>query len=88
MQLIDVDAIQAQSLQASLNRPCEYAREMHLVGPLIRAGTGSILPWWRLRVLPGTEQRFGNQFLANVRAVGIRGVNEVDIQLHGPAKNP
>src|SRR2546430_16828221 len=33
------------------------------------------------------KQRFGNQFLAYVWTVGVRRVDELDIQLHGPAKN-
>jgi len=36
---------------------------------------------------PGREQRFGNQFFAYVRPVGIRGIDEIDTELDGPAKN-
>src|ERR1700746_1756040 len=33
------------------------------------------------------KQRFRNQFLAYVWSVRIRGVNKIDIEFHGPAKN-
>src|SRR6266849_706671 len=86
MQLINVDAVQSQSLQAPLDRLAKVRRS-GIVGPLIRARTipaslGGDYETNRVR-----KQRLGNQFLAYVWAVGIRGINEIDIKLHGPAKN-
>ncbi len=57
------------------------------MGPLVWAGTipaslGSDYKASRVR-----KQRFGNQFFAYVWAVGIRGINKIDIKLRSPAKN-
>ena len=86
MQLINVDAVQTQSPKASLNRFAEV-RGRCIVGPLIRTGPvptsfGGYYQTSRVR-----KQRFGNQFLVYVWAVGIRGINEIDIKFHGPAKH-
>jgi hypothetical protein len=86
MQLIDVDAVQAQSLQTSLNRLAKM-RWSGIVGPLVRAGAVPASLGRNHEPSRVREQRLGNQLFAYVWAVGIRGVNEMDIKLHGPAKN-
>src|SRR5712664_4704746 len=86
MQLINIDALQAQSLKASLNRLAKV-RGSCIVGPLIRAGTVPASLGGNYKASRVGEQRFGNQLLAYVWAVGIRGVDEIDLKLHGPAKN-
>ncbi len=32
-------------------------------------------------------QGFSNDFFADMWTIGIRGINEIDTQLHGPTKN-
>src|SRR5205807_4750695 len=86
MQLIDVDAVQAQSLEASLHRLAKV-RGSGIVSPLIRAGTVPASLGGDYKAGRVGKQRFGNQFLAYVWTVGVRRIDEIDIQLHGPAKN-
>jgi hypothetical protein len=86
MQLIDVDAVQAQSLEASLHRLAKVLGS-GIVSPLIRAGTVPASVGGDYKASRVGKQRFGNQFLAYAWTVGVRGVDEIDIQLHGPAKN-
>src|SRR5229473_2130537 len=86
MQLINVDAVETQSLKASLNRLAKV-RGSRIVGPLIRARTVPASLGGNYKASPVWKQRFRNQFLANMWPVGIRGINEIDIKLHGPAKN-
>src|SRR5262245_44041394 len=86
MQLINVDAVQPQSFEAALYRLPQMLRT-GIVRPLIR-------PW----TIPATfgrdhqplgirRQRFGNQLFADVRAIGVRGIDEVDTQLCGTPKD-
>src|SRR5229473_3112804 len=86
MQLINVDAVQAQPLKASLNRLAKV-RGSCIVSPLIRAGAVPASLSGNYKASRVRKQRFGNQFLAYVWTVGIRGIDEIDIKLHGPAKN-
>src|SRR5207302_368016 len=86
MQLINVDAVQAQSLEASLDGLAKM-RGSCIVGPLIRAGTVPASLGGNYQASRVRKQRFGNQFLAYVWAVGIRGIDEIDIKRDGPAKN-
>src|SRR5438445_572270 len=86
VQLINVDAVQAQSFETSLNRFAKV-RGSRIMGPLIRTGPvpasfGRYHKTSRIR-----KQRFGNQFFVYVRPVGIRGIDEIDIKFHRPAKN-
>ncbi len=86
MQLINVDPLQTQSLEASLNCLAKVCRSC-IVGPLVRAGTipasfGGDYKTSRVR-----KQSFGNQFLAYLWAVGICRIDQIDIKLCGPAKN-
>src|SRR6202521_3061118 len=86
VQLVNVDAVQSQSLEAALNRFAKVRRSC-IVGPLIRAGTvpSSLGP----NHPPGRvgKQGSGNQFLVYVRPVGIRRVDKIDVEFHGTAKN-
>jgi len=80
MKLINVDAVQAQSLETSIDRFAKV-RWSCIVGPLIRAGTvpsslGSNYQAGRVR-----KQCLSNQFLAYVWTVGIRSIDEIDIEL-------
>src|SRR6266576_3422440 len=86
MQLINVDAVQAQSFEASLNRLAKV-RGSGIVGPLVRAGTIPTSLSGNHETSRVGEQRLGDQLLTYVWAVGIRRVNEIDIKLHGTAKN-
>src|SRR5580693_9450914 len=86
MQLIDVDTAEAQPLKASLNRLAKV-RGSCIVGPLIGARTIPASLGGNHQASRVRKQRFGNQFFAYVWSVGIRGIDEIDIKLHGPAKN-
>src|SRR5712692_2110168 len=79
MQLINVDAVETQSLKASLNRLAKV-RGSRIVGPLIRARTVPASLGGNYKASPVWKQRFRNQFLANMWPVGIRGINEIDIK--------
>ena len=57
------------------------------MGPLIRAGAVPTSFSGNYKASRVRKQRFGNQFLAYIWTVGVRGIDEIDIQLHGPAKN-
>ena len=86
MQLIYIDAIQVQSSETSLNRLAKM-RGSSVVSPLIRAGTVPASLGGNHKASRVRKQRFGNEFLAYVWPVRIRGINEIDIKLHGSAKN-
>src|SRR5258708_34723660 len=88
MKLITVDAVQAQPLETSLNRLAKV-RGSCIVGPLIRAGTVPASLGGNYKASRVWKQRFGNQFLAYVWAVGTRSINEIDIKLvaHSPCAN-
>ncbi len=88
MQLIHVDAVQPQFLQAPLDRFAKV-RWTCLGGPLIRAGTVPASLGGNYKASRVWKQRFGNQFLAYVWAVGTRSINEIDIKLvaHSPCAN-
>src|SRR4030088_2602345 len=58
-----------------------------IVGPLVRPRTIPSALGRNHKILGIRRQRFGNQFFADVRAVGVRGVYKVDAQLDGAAKN-
>src|SRR5260370_38941468 len=86
MQLVDVDTIQARSLQAAVVSLTQMLRA-GIMGPLAR-------PWaipsdlGRDNKISGVRRkRFGDQFFAEVRTIGVCGVYEVDAQLYRAAKN-
>ena len=86
MQLVHVDAIQAQSLQAALNGPAQV-RRAGIMSPLVRS--------WSIPSALGRDhkirgvryQRFSDQFFADIGAIRIRGIYEVDAELDGTAQN-
>src|ERR1700730_2350761 len=86
MQLIDINPIQAQSLQAALDRLTQMLRA-GIMSPLMRSW--AIPPSLRRdhKILGVRRQCFGDQFFAHIRTVRIRGVDEVDPQLYSAAKN-
>src|SRR5579864_6194137 len=86
MKLVDVDAFEPQPFQAALNGFTKVSRG-GIVNPLV---------WTRPlpTALRGNDnavrvrmQGFGNDLFADVWSIGIRSVNEIDTQLHGPTKN-
>src|SRR5260370_1481432 len=84
VQLVNVDTVQAQSLEAAFNRLAKV-RGSCIVGPLIRTGTvPSSLGRYHQTSRVG-EHGLGNHFLVSSRPVGIRGVDEIDIEFHGTA---
>src|ERR1700686_2569929 len=86
VQLVNFDAVQAQSLEAAFTRFAKVRRSC-IVGPLIRAGTVPASLGRNHQAGRVGKQGFGNQFLAYVRPVGICGVDEIDVEFHGTAKN-
>src|SRR5882762_1128035 len=86
MQLINVDAVEAQSLEASLDRLAKV-RGSSIVSPLIRAGAVPASLGGNYQASRVGKQRLGNQFLAYIWTVGVRGIDEIDMKLDGPAKN-
>src|SRR5882762_1479734 len=86
MQLIYVDTLCTQSLKASLNGFAKV-RGSCIVGPLVRAGPVPASLGGNYKASRVRKQRFGNQFLAYIWTVGVRGIDEIDIKLDGPAKN-
>src|SRR5690242_6283747 len=82
MEVIDVDARETQTLQASLQR----------FGKMLWAGI--VRPLIRTRTFPATlggddqiggvgVERFGNQLFRYARTVRICGVNQVDAEFYG-----
>src|ERR1700730_354415 len=63
MQLIDVDAVQAQPLETSLNRFAQV-RGSCIVGPLVGAGTVPAPLGGNYKASRVRKQRFRNEFLA------------------------
>src|SRR5450631_4366056 len=86
MQLIQVNALQTQSPKATLNRIAKV-RGSCIVGPLIRARTVPASLSRNHEASRVGKQRLGNQFLTCMRTVRVRSVDELDIKLHGAAKN-
>src|SRR5579864_4073195 len=86
MQLINIDAVQSQSLEATLDS-FPKVRGSRIVGPLI--GTWAIPPAF------GSDhqaarvgiQCFGNQFLTDKGSVRIRSIDEIDVEFDGAAQN-
>ena len=87
MKLVEIDLIDPQALQAAL------ARRAQMLGPAVG------IPLARPRPLEPTfgrdhelfgigVQGFGDQALADLRSVGIGGVDEIDAQLERPAQHP
>src|SRR5580692_5258464 len=86
MQLIEVDAVETETTQAAFASGAEVLG-LSVFNPAIGAGTieaalggNDQVGWIRL-------QGFGDDFFADVGAVGIGGVDEVDTELDGAAQN-
>src|ERR1700686_3827406 len=86
VQLVNIDAVQSQSLEAALNRFAKMRRSF-IRDPLIRAGTVPSTLGRNHQARRVRKQGFSNQFLVYVRPVGIRGVDKIDIEFHSTAKN-
>ena len=86
MQLINVDAIQAQSFQAALDRFTQMLRGC-IVRPDARASANPASLGRDHQVLGIRRERFGDQFFADIGAVGISGVDKIHAQLHRPAQD-
>src|ERR1700681_1453151 len=86
VQLINVDTVQAKSLEAAFDRFAQV-RGSGIVGPLIRAGTVPASLGRNHQASRGRKQGFGNQFLVYVRPVGICGVDKIYIKFYRTAKN-
>ena len=84
--MINIDAIQSQSLEAALYRLPQMIRT-GVMGPLIRPWTIPATFGRDNQVLGVRRQRFGNQLFADVRTIGVRGIDEVDGQLYGTPKD-
>src|SRR6478735_2487984 len=80
MQLVQVNALDFQATQAHLNALAQIFRTSHrrpLVWPLASETTlGSDDQAFGIWV-----KRFSNQVLTDFRAIGISGINEVDVQI-------
>jgi hypothetical protein len=57
------------------------------MGPLIWAGTIPAPLGGNYETRGVGKQRFGDEFFAYVRPVGIGGIDEIHIKLDGPAQN-
>src|SRR4029077_21268142 len=86
MQLINIDAVQSQSLEAPLDS-FQKVRGSRIVGPLI--GT------WAIPAAFGSDheaarvgiQRFGDQFLTDKGPGRIRRIDEIDVEFDRTAQN-
>src|SRR5271169_1426422 len=86
MQLVEIDLVEAKSLQAAFHCLAQV-RWAGIVGPLVRP-----------RAIPSTFGRndkflgvrrecFGDQFFADIGTIGISSIDEVDSQFNGSAEN-
>jgi hypothetical protein len=86
MQLINVDAILSQSLEAAFNGFPQVCRS-RVMGPFIWPWTIPAALSRNHQSLWIRKQGFGNQFLADVRTIRIRRIDEVGVQLYGATQN-
>src|SRR5439155_16239124 len=86
VQLVEVDALELKPAQAAVARRAEVLRSpigLPLVGPgALEAGLGRDHEPLRVGV-----ERFGNEPLAHLGAVGVRGIDQVDTELEGAAQH-
>ena len=85
VKLVEIDARKAKLLQAALHGLAQVHRA-GIMNPLPRtdaqpAALGGNHQAGRIR-----RQRFGDQFFAHVGAIGVGGVDKVDLQLDGAAQ--
>ncbi len=86
MKLVNIDAIQAQALETAFHC-CGKVLGAGIVNPLrgpttLPPALGGHHYSCRIRVEGLSDQLFGD-----VRAVGVRGIDEVDAQFHGTAQS-
>src|SRR5881296_4513475 len=86
VQLINVYAVQPQSFEAALYRFSKMIRT-GVMGPLIRPWTIPATFGRDHQALGVRRQRFGDQLFADVRTIGVRGIDEVNAQLYGTPKD-
>src|SRR5262245_7780043 len=86
MQLINIDAVQPQSFEAALYRLPQMIRT-GIMGPLIRPWTIPATFGRDHQALGVRRQCLGNQLFADVRTIGVRGIDEVNAQLYGTPKD-
>src|SRR5580692_8819662 len=82
VQLINLDAIQAQPLETAFNRVAKM-RGTCVVRPLIRSRTIPSALGGDNKILRIRKERLGDQLFADSRPVRISGIDEVDAKLHG-----
>src|SRR5271154_3427040 len=86
MQLVDVDPLNAKSLQAAFHRLTQV-RWAGVVCPLVRPRAIPSTLGRDDNILRVRRQRFGDQLFADIRTVGISSIDEVDSQFNGSAEN-
>jgi hypothetical protein len=86
VQLVNVYALNTQSLEAALNRSAKVDGS-RIVGPQIRAGTVPAPLGRNYKASRVWIQRLGNQLLICVWTVRIGSVDELNIQLDGATKH-
>lgn len=87
VQLIEVDPLHTQVAQAQFGLLPQVLGTAERA-PVTRARTGQPALGGDHQVLGVRMQRLADELLADERAVGIRGVDEVHTQLGGPAQHP
>ena len=86
MQLVDVDPVETQSLQAAFHRLAQM-RGAGIMGPLVRPRAIPSSLGRNDKVLGIGRQRFGDQLFADIGPIRISRIDEIDSQLDGPAKD-
>src|SRR5262249_43960001 len=86
MKLINVDAIQSQSLETAFNGRAQMGGSC-VVCPLVRtwalpSALGRNHESFRVRI-----QGVGNQFFTNIWTIRIGGINKIHVQLDGTTQN-
>ena len=85
MKLVDVDALQAQALEAAFNSLLEVRGAgvvLPNAGPVARpSGFGCDDETGRIGI-----ERLSNQLFRDIGTVGVCGINEIDAELDGAAK--
>src|SRR5215467_6811043 len=86
VQLKNVDAVQPQSFEATLYHLPQMIRTS-VMRPLIRPWTIPATFGRDHQALGVRRQRFSNQLFADMRTIGVRGIDKVDAQLYGTSKD-
>ena len=86
VQLVEVDALDVQALQAAFDRLAQVLGAAVLV-PARRARSDQAAFGCDHQVLGVGVKRLGDQLLVDVRAVRVRGIEESAAELVGPAQH-